>query len=285
MERSTNFESRKMNKLIAGSVVAVVGIVGLSLAIAGGMFGTGNREGAREGGSQPDFLAATGNSSAEALRGMAAMDRAAAEDKYLFAMFWERENEDTSAMHKVVSAVAEASSEIESVFVQINDRAEREFVQKFRLSRAPMPLVLAIAPNGAVTGGFPYECDEQELLDAVVSPVTAQMLKSMQEGRLVFLCIQNEDTTENEAALRGVQDFAADPLVGHLADVIRVDPRDSAEAAFLEELGIPPHTSVAMTAMLVPPGALAAVIEGPTTKEALMATFRRACGPGGCSPF
>ena len=274
-----------MNKRILGSFVAGVGLVGLSLAIAGGMFGTGNREGDRERGAQPAFLATTGNSSAGAVGGLAAMEQAAAEDKYLFAMFWERENEETLAMHGVVSAFAEASSEAESIFVRINDRAEREFVQKFRLSRAPMPLVLAIAPNGAVTGGFPYECDEQELLDAIVSPVTAQMLKSMQEGRLVFLCIQNEDTAENEAALRGVQDFAADPLVGHVADIILVDPRDSAEATFLEELGIPPQANVAMTAMLVPPGSLAAVIEGPTTKDALMATFRRACGPGGCSPF
>ena len=104
----------------------------------------------------------------------------------------------------------------------------------------------------------------------------------LQEGRLVFLCVQNGSTDLNDEALQGVEDFADDPMIGELAEVVMLDPQDSAEASFLSDLGIDPQTPVAVTALLVPPGAVAAKFEGPTSKQQIMAAFQRACGPGGC---
>ena len=53
------------------------------------------------------------------------------------------------------------------------------------MSRAPMPLVLAIAPNGAITGGFPTRFEEEQLLGAFATPGTQKVIKSLQEGKLV----------------------------------------------------------------------------------------------------
>ena len=50
-------------------------------------------------------------------------------------------------------------------------------MDKFGVSRAPMPLVLALAPNGAITKGFPIKFDEKQLREGFVSPCTAKCLK------------------------------------------------------------------------------------------------------------
>ena len=62
-----------------------------------------------------------------------------------------------------------------------------------------MPLVLAVAPNGAVTGGFPTTFEKQQLVDAIATPSTQKCLKALQDGKLVFLCVQNGETKSNDA--------------------------------------------------------------------------------------
>ncbi len=75
--------------------------------------------------------------------------------------------------------------------MNIAETSEKAIVDKFDLERAPMPLVLAIAPNGAITGGFPTKFEEQQLLDAFATPGTEKLIKSLQNGKLVFVCVQN----------------------------------------------------------------------------------------------
>jgi hypothetical protein len=150
-----------------------------------------------------------------------------------------------------------------------------------------MPLVLALAPNGAVTGGFPGQFDEQDLLGAFASPCTEQCMKRLQEGKLVLLCVQNADTESNDAALKGVRDFKADERFGHATAIVTLDPTDPAEFEFLADLQIDPNSPEANTVFLVPPGAPIAMFQGATSKEELIANLERAstaCGPGGCGP-
>lgn len=225
--------------------------------------------------------------------GMAALRQAAEEQKYLFAFFWKTEDHQTTSMRKVFDQAVEPLAErAQSVVVRVSDRSESDIAKKFDLGRAPMPLVLAIAPNGAVTGGFATKFEESDLRDAFGSPAMEQCLGALQEGRLVLLCAQNESTRSNAEALRGVEQFRADPRFTAATQVVMVDPRDPAEAPFLGDLRIDPNTTEAVTAFLVPPGSAIAEFVGPTTKEAIMSALQNAgscgpggaCGPGGCGP-
>ena len=142
---------------------------------------------------------------------MALMEQAAQDNKYFFGFFWKTENEQTTSMKKVFEdAVAKVSKRATGAIVQVTDSAEREIVKKFGLDRAPMPLALAIAPNGAIMGGFPQEFTEEALLNAFGSPSTEKCMKSLQDGKLVLLCVQNASTKSNAEALQGVQDFKAE---------------------------------------------------------------------------
>ncbi|TVS20234.1 MAG: hypothetical protein EA424_05035 [Planctomycetaceae bacterium] len=279
-----------MTKWILGTCVAVGLIAGISIAV-GGMFSPGVPSAVEDSGdsTMPGSSTATASSTTGAEAdpeqpvGASALQQASQADKYLFAMFWQHENEQAAAMKQVVARTAEMSEQADAVLVQVTNPAEREFVRQFRISPAQTPLILVIAPNGAVTGGFSHPCEPQDLLDAFTSPAMAAALLPLQEGRLVLLCVQNDSTDLNDEAMRGVRDFANDPNYGKLVEVVMLDPQDSAEKSFLRDLRIDPQVSIAMTALLLPPGSVGTVLEGETTKELLLAALQ-ACGPGGCGP-
>jgi len=223
-------------------------------------------------------------------KGAAVMQQAASANKYLFAFFYEKDDAATRATRKTFdNAVKKITPAAESVAVDRNDPAWGEVVAKFAVDRAPMPLVLAIAPNGAVTGGFKAaDLTEQRLGDMVASPAMQQCLKALQERKLVFVCLQNGHTKANEAAMKGVNEFRADPQFAEAAEIVKVDPADAREAKLVGQLKVDPKAKTANTALLAPPGMLVTSVEGATSKAGLEAALKKAsssCAPGsGCCP-
>ena len=275
-----------MKNLVVFAVAAV-----LAAACVGAIVGCNSNTSAEADVQEPAKVVTDETQSAEPQRsggGMAAMRKAADAKKYLFALFRKAEDSQTSAMRAVLEDVMkEVADRADSIEVNVTASSERAIVDKFGLDRAPMPLVLAIAPNGAITGGFPTEVDKQKLLDAFASPCTEECLIQLQENKLVFVCVQNGNTKSNDEALKGVRDFQADARFAQATEVVMLDPTDGAEASFLKDLQIDPTTDTAVTVFLAPPGTPVAMYEGATNKDELVATLQKAssaCGPGGCGP-
>jgi hypothetical protein len=112
-------------------------------------------------------------------------------------------------------------------------------------------------------------------------------MKSLQENKLVFLCIQNSNTKANSDAMQGVHDFQADERFAPATQIVTLDPTDATEADFLRDLQVDPKTQEAVTVFLAPPGVPIAMYQGRTKKDELVATLSKAssaCGPGGCGP-
>lgn len=227
-------------------------------------------------------------------RGLAAMDAAAQNGKYLFIFFWKDNDEQSRNMYGVFqSAMKKWSQSADSTGVQLTDPNEKPVVDKFAVSRAPMPLVVALAPNGAITKGFPVKFTEEQLQQAFVSPCTAKCLKALQERKLVLLCVGNERTQFSRAAWKGAQDFKADARFAKATEIVTLNPDDRSEGAFLQDLKVDPRTPQAVTVLLAPPGQPIARFAGPVTKDQLVAKLASAkagpcaggkCGPGGCGP-
>ncbi len=271
---------KQLAMLVVGETIAAVGL--------GSIVGCNSDTSAE---STAEQIATATTEAVEAEKtgsGMAAMEKAAEAKKYLFALFRKEEDSQTSAMRAVLDEVLEeVADKANSVEVDVTASSERAIVDKFDLGRAPMPLVLAIAPNGAVTGGFPMEVDKEKLLHAFASQGMEKCLKQLQENKLVFLCVQNGKTKSNDEALKGVRDFKADARFAQATEIVMLDPTDTAEAGFLKDLQIDPKTETAVTVFLAPPGMPVAMYEGATAKDELVATLQKAgsaCGPGGCGP-
>jgi hypothetical protein len=264
----------------------------LTVALAGCGSSTASTE-AQAGQPKGQQLAGADDISEGSGKGMTAIKQAADADKYLFMFFSKADDDQTLAMRKVFDGAMErVANRAQWIAVNVTNPSEKAIVTKFDLSRAPMPLVLAMAPNGAITGGFPNKFEKQQLVNAFVSPVMEKVMKHLQDGKLVFVCVQNGKTKSNDAAMLGVREFKEDTRFASATEIIMLDPADSAETSFLADMKIDPKTEEAMTVFLVPPGSAIAEYKGATDKAELAETLEKAgsgcaggqCGPGGCGP-
>ena len=222
-------------------------------------------------------------------RGAAAIEKAAKAKKYLFIFFSKDNAQRTSAARGVFQSAVAKISDSESVEIKTSDSAEQEIVTRYGVSRAPMPFVLAIAPNGAMTKGFSTQFDEKELRQAFVSPCTADCMKALQDNKLVLLCVEPSSSKDKQVSLqKGVQDFAEDEEYAKSSKVLAVNAGNSAEASFLKDLRVDPQTADRVTVLMAPPAAVVGSFVGEVTKDQLTAKLKSAqsgCCPGGnCCP-
>jgi len=276
--------------LLAGAVVAVV--------IAGTQTGRAGKDtDAAEAATAPAPDVSGAAAKAEPVgvsgRGLTAIQKASRAGKYLFAFFHKEETAESRKAQEVFdAAVKKAGDRAESVKVSVVDPSEKAIVDKYQVMRAPMPLVLVLAPNGAITGGFPKEFTEEQLLGAFVSPGMEKCLKALQEGKLLVLCAQNESTKSNDAAMAGAEAFRADERFARFTEIVLLNPADEAEGRLAEQLGIEPNATEAVTVLLAPPGSVIGKFKGAVGKEKLEAALKAATsggcgtggGSGGCGP-
>jgi len=218
-----------------------------------------------------------------------ALSRAAKANKYVFVLAYRADDEPTQAARKTLdAAMKKFADRALTVTVDVTDPLEQQFVMTRGLDRAPLPLVLAIAPTGAVTRGFPGKFTEAQLESAFVSPGMQRCLKALQDRKLAFVCVQNDNTQHNAEAMQGVKDFVADAQYAKTTVIITVDPADAAEESLLKQFRVDPKTEEAVTVFLAPPGALVGTYKGETKKDVLVAaakTAAKGCDPkSGCCP-
>ena len=106
-------------------------------------------------------------------------------------------------------------------------------------------------------------------------------MKSLQDGKLVFVCVQNDKTKSNDAAMQGVRDFKADVRFASATEIVTLDPTDKKEATFLTDLKVSPDTAEAATVFVAPPGKAIGKFEGATNKDALVELISKASS--GCA--
>jgi len=288
MKAKKKAKSTPTTKWIVGAVV-LAGMAGvLTYALSGGKK-PDNASGAAPAlvstASAAEATAGTPSTALSSGASAAAMQQAASANKYLFAFFYEKDDDGTRAARKTFDeAVKKITPAPHSVALDRTAPAEKELVTKFGVDRAPMPLVLAIAPNGAVTGGFKVaDLTVERLQDAVASAGLQTCLKALQDRRLVLVCLQNGRTQANEEAMKGVNDFKTTQF-GSMTEIVKIDPTDPKETKLLAQLKADPQAKTATTAFLAPPGVLVAKVEGPTSKDNLMASLQSAMSRSSCAP-
>jgi hypothetical protein len=226
---------------------------------------------------------AAGAAVAAASPGAAAVEKAAKDNKYLFIFFWRDDTQYSRVMRGVFqAAMAKLTDAAQSVEIQTGDPAEQPVVARYGVSRAPMPFVLALAPNGAMTKGLPTRFDESQIRQAFVSRCTAECMKGLQDRKLVLLCVDRPAPQVRQVWLqKGVQDFTTDPTYGPNSKVVPLNANDPAEAAFLKTLQVDPATTTAVTVLMCPPGSVVGTFAGDVSKDEMIAKLKSAssCGP------
>jgi hypothetical protein len=217
---------------------------------------------------------------------MRAVDDAAAKNRYAVITFYRSNDAASDTMRAAVQAQrARVASRAELVAVDRDDPANQTLVTRFGLEQAPVPITLVVAPNGAVTRGFPRELgSDVNLAEAFVSSGLAKALKIVQDGKLAIVCLQNGRTTLNKRNQTLASELAADPQLASISAVLTMDPADRGEADFYRQCGVTTGARKAQVLLLVPPGRVVGVFDGDTAKETVMTKIVSACSGGSCGP-
>ncbi len=109
--------------------------------------------------SLPTFVMAQARNGAPATapasKAQATLEQASKDGKTTFLMFFKQQDAASNAMAATLKeGLADKTEQAVVAYVQITNPAEQALVAKYDVSRAPMPMIIALAPNGAMTGMF-----------------------------------------------------------------------------------------------------------------------------------
>ena len=221
--------------------------------------------------------------------------QAASQQKYLLLLFRAEENDAVAQLRKTAQeALALTKHQLDFAETDFKDDANKEIIDRFGLRQAPPPVLLVLAPNGAITGGFiPANCSLSAIKQSLAGPKTTACLKLLQDGKVALVCVQSAKSENAEAALKTAAEFKEDKRVSGFAGSVVIDPADPAEKGFLDQLHLNPASTAATTVVLLPPGKIVGTYPGTADKEAMFADITKAmsgstCGGGakssGCCP-
>src|SRR5688572_14751981 len=118
-----------------------------------------------------------------------ALQTAAEQGKFTFLLFHRANDAATQTMAQKLNNSVARREEATAAYVNVADPAAKALVEKFGVSRSPLPLTLAVAPNGAITGVFSQRLAPESVDQAIVTPAMMHSMKALQDGKIVFVCV------------------------------------------------------------------------------------------------
>lgn len=176
----------------------------------------------------------------------------AEQGKYTYVMFYRANDAATRQMSSAIGRqVAKTQQQTNWVKVSVNDKSAAEVVNRYDASRLPMPTVIGLAPNGAVTGIFQLKVNSQQLGNAILTPKYSEMVKKLQEQKIAVVCLQPGGGNTVPA---GITQLEADANLKTHVVRITASADDVRERRFFERMRV--KTDIQEPAVLVfaPPG-------------------------------
>ncbi|MBP7056563.1 MAG: hypothetical protein KBB52_06905 [Candidatus Omnitrophica bacterium] len=212
-------------------------------------------------------------------------------NKYLFLLFYDKKDDLFSKMEETVNSFVKNTDKKVLVYKSsAKDPKDVDIVYKYRIDKAPLPILLVIGPNGAVAGGFPKSVTSEKLERSFMSPMVMDVLKTIQEQKMAIVVLQNSRTKFNAESAKAAQDLSYDKQFLGQVEVIKADPADPANKDFLANAKLTSAMDEAAIVLIAPPGVVAGVYQGNINKNGIISNLSSGgacgggkCGPGGCS--
>lgn len=221
-----------------------------------------------------------------------AIRSAARQNRYVFVTFYKSNDSASSEMlNNARSIQGKHSSRADFVSVNVNDKANREVVSRYGADRSPIPLTIVIAPNGAITAGFPREIKNFNPSDVFVSDGTAAVVKVMQSRKIAAVCVQSSKTKYNKECMATARGVKSDSRLGDAVEIVTIDPSNPSESKLLNQWKVNNNAANAQLVVIAPPGRVVGKFDGDTNKNSVMTSLMKSlsggcgggsCGPGGC---
>ena len=191
-------------------------------------------------------------SQASAAKFSEAIQASADTGKYTYIMFYRAEDSATDRMAAAIGQqVAKKSEDTSWVKISVTDAAAADVVKKYDASRLPMPTVIGLAPNGAVTGIFQMKVSEKQLDSAILTPQYSEMVKKLQEQKIAVVCLHPAGGGTVPA---GVKQLEADENLKDHVVRVNASADDAKEARFFQRMFVKPDIQEPAVLVFAPPG-------------------------------
>ena len=162
-----------------------------------------------------------------------------------------------------------------------SDPANADFVAKYRLSGAPVPLILVASSSGVVTGGVvAQQAKVDQLVKMVPSPKKSEIIKALSEGNAVFITACRKEMTSVESVTSSCA-AACQQMAGKSIH-IKINMDDPAETVFLTELKVNTASTEPVTLVANAQGQIAGMYTGAVQVTDLVTAATKKVG--GCCP-
>ncbi len=208
--------------------------------------------------------------------------------KYLFILCYDSKNSSYSSMVKTVENFQNITKGKINIYkLHKKNKKDANIVTKYGINRTPLPLLLIIAPNGVVTGGFPEKVTKEQLKkNTTISRLILNILKPLQDQKIVLVSLQNKKTKYNRESDRAINDFTSDSSIKSFVKIIKANPTATGSKDFLKQAGLSKKITEAIVVFMIPPGRIVRTFKGKITKNDLLSALQ-ACSSGsgsGCCP-
>lgn len=195
--------------------------------------------------------------------------------KFTFIVFHRDQSEATRAFtQQTETALAPFADKATVTTARVDDPAERALVEKLGISRAPMPMTVSLAPNGAITGLFPRTLTPENVSVAMVPPTMMKCMKELQNQKLVFVALTKSESAVVPAGVQIVQQY---PQFKDRISVVEMKLDDPAEARFYQQMKLNSAQVTGPYAVLIaPPGILIGHFDATASADQIAAAIHHA---------
>lgn len=199
-------------------------------------------------------------------------------------------NANGTEADKAFSIAGEAKKTLKasSVVITMNtsDVANNNLVSKYRLSGAPLPLILVLDKNGTVAGGLPLkDATAAKLIEMIPSPKTSELLKALADGKSVYVVAYKESMTSQKSIMDNCA--IACSKMDNKSLTVKVDMDDKKEVKLLQTLKCDLNAKEPVTYVINKSGQVIGTHNGITDVNTLVSSAMKApaggCCPGGTS--
>jgi len=213
-----------------------------------------------------------------------AIDETSKAGQFLCLVFYEAHDASLTSLSSTISTFKKTSKKKFVAYnAKMSDPANKEIVDKYGIQSTDLPMVLVIAPNGAVTGGAPKTVTADQLKQFTgISDLMLKVIKPLQERKVALVALQNQSTKSNAESWSGVNDFANDTLYKDLVAAIKADPAAAGSQDFVKQCGLMTTLTEATVVVLMPPSKIAKVLSGKLTKADILKSLQSCSAGSGC---
>jgi hypothetical protein len=209
------------------------------------------------------------------------LEKAASKGKTVFMLVTEPNAGGIEQAREMVNASSKQVKKSTVIQLDRADAANSALVVKYRLTGAPLPLIMVLAGNGAIAGGIPAaNTTVEQLVKWVPTAKKAEVLKAVQDGQSVLITAASKGMLK-ETSVSSACAAACGQMQGKCTS-IKINLDDDDELPFLNELKINPQSREPVTVVINAQGQVTGSFAGGVEVGNLVQAATKKAG--GCCP-